>query len=103
MVKKGLEESAVVGYVVVAVSGHPEYYPKFGFVPSLTFDIRSEFAILAEAFSIKELQVGSLNGTRGTVNYHPAFIGTLMVRSLLFCPSLRMPLFFILDRMKGGA
>ncbi len=41
LVKKGLEYCARENYAAVAVLGHPNYYPKFGFVPSTRFDLIS--------------------------------------------------------------
>ena len=31
---------------VVAVLGHPTYYPRFGFVPSVRYGIKSEYDVL---------------------------------------------------------
>jgi putative acetyltransferase len=40
----------------VVVPGHPEYYPRFGFVPSINYDIRSEYEVPPDVFMIKELE-----------------------------------------------
>jgi len=74
LVKKGLEQCKQAGYSAVVVLGHPEYYPKFGFVPSVTYSIKSEFNVPDEVFMIKELTEGALRNCHGTVKYHKVFM-----------------------------
>jgi len=57
----------------VAVLGHPEYYPKFGFVKSENFNLKSEYDVPAEVFMIAELENGFLENCRGTISYHEEF------------------------------
>ncbi len=54
--------------------GHASYYPKFGFVPSIQFDIQSEYDVPAENFMILELVDGVLSGVSGVARYHSAFL-----------------------------
>ena len=75
LVWKGLEECLVRGYPVVVVMGHPGYYPRFGFVPSRDFNLRSDYDVPPEVFMVKELKKGVLKGVSGTVKYHPALAG----------------------------
>jgi len=69
----GLKESRRKGYPAVVVLGHPEYYPRFGFVPSRKYNITSEYAVPPEAFMIIELQPDVLAGQSGIARYHEAF------------------------------
>ena len=62
-------ESAVV------VLGHPGYYPRFGFVPSIKHNITSEYDVPPDVFMIKGLQPGVLAGLSGIAKYHEAFAG----------------------------
>jgi len=55
------------------VLGHPDYYPRFGFVPSLRYGIKSEFDVPAEVFMVKELREGALVDCNGIVKYHDLF------------------------------
>jgi putative acetyltransferase len=73
LVRAGLERCRSAGAVAVVVLGHPEYYPRFGFVPAARFGLRCEYEVPEEAFMALELQPGALAGLRGTVRYHPAF------------------------------
>jgi len=57
----------------VFVLGHPQYYPRFGFVPASRFGIRCEFPVPDEVFLGLELRPGALRDVRGTVRYHAAF------------------------------
>lgn len=73
LVRAGLEECRRLGASAVVVLGHPEYYPRFGFQPSVRFGIRSEYDVPDEVFLVLELVPGSLRGASGTIQYHPAF------------------------------
>jgi len=73
LVKTGLESCLAQGYDAVVVLGHPEYYPKFGFVSSVKFGIKSEYEVPDEVFMVLELHEGSLKGHRGIIKYQPAF------------------------------
>lgn len=71
LVRKGLKECRREGIVVVL--GHPNYYPRFGFVPASLKGLRSEYDVADEVFMVVELTEGALNGRRGLVKYHPEF------------------------------
>ena len=73
LARAGLEECQRLGFGAVVVLGHPEYYPRFGFVPAARFDIRCEYAVPEEAFMVLELHPGYLHGASGTIKYHAAF------------------------------
>jgi putative acetyltransferase len=62
MVEEGLRHCKMSGYKAVVVLGHPEYYPRFGFVPSINYGIRSEYEVPPEVFMIKELEKSALKG-----------------------------------------
>ena len=73
LVQAGLERCRSLGYDAVVVLGHPNYYPKFGFVPSVKYGIKSEYEVPDEVFMILELIPGSLKNHEGVVKYHEAF------------------------------
>jgi putative acetyltransferase len=73
MIKAGLEKCRNLGYGAVIVLGHPEYYPRFGFRPSILYDISSEYQVPEEIFMVIELLPGYLDGASGVIKYHPAF------------------------------
>jgi putative acetyltransferase len=73
LVRAGLDECRRSGIAAVIVLGHPEFYPKFGFVPASVFGLISGYDVPDEVFMALELDTGALEGKRGTVKYHPAF------------------------------
>ncbi len=73
LVKAGLEACKELGYGIVIVLGHPEYYPKFGFTPSKPFGIVWEHDVPEEVFMVKELQDRALVQKKGVVRYRPEF------------------------------
>lgn len=75
LVRVGLEHCRQLGAGAVVVLGHPWFYPRFGFAPSVRWGIRSEYRAPDEAFMLIELQPGYLQGVSGIVRYHAAFRG----------------------------
>ena len=73
LIRAGLEECRRSGYSAVVVLGHPEYYPRFGFVPAHTFGLTCEFPSPPEAFMAVELERGGLHEIRGVVCYRAEF------------------------------
>lgn len=73
LVREGLRACLRVGCDVVVVLGHPEYYPRFGFVPASRKGLRCEYEVPDEAFMVTELKPGALGGRRGLVKYRPEF------------------------------
>lgn len=73
LTKAGLEECRRLGYGAVVVLGHPNYYPRFGFVPASRYGIKSEYDVRDEVFMIQELQEGALTNCSGVVKYQPEF------------------------------
>jgi putative acetyltransferase len=73
LVREGLKRCAELGYHSVVVLGHPDFYPKFGFIPASTKGIKAPFEVPDEVFMIYETKPGSLNGVKGIVKYPEAF------------------------------
>ncbi len=73
LVRQGLKECQRMGCTVVVVLGHPEYYPRFGFVPAKEKGLRCEYPVPDEVFMVAELEPEALAGRRGLVKYRPEF------------------------------
>jgi putative acetyltransferase len=73
LVRAGIEQCRLRGFDAIVVLGHPGYYPRFGFVPSVDYNIVSEYDVPEEAFMILELSKGCLKGKQGRIKYHKAF------------------------------
>ncbi|HEX8749112.1 MAG TPA: N-acetyltransferase, partial [Pyrinomonadaceae bacterium] len=52
LVLDGLEQCRRMGCYAVVVLGHPEYYPRFGFVPASRKGLRCEYPVPDEAFMV---------------------------------------------------
>jgi putative acetyltransferase len=73
LVVAGIEECRRLGFEMVTVLGHPDFYPRFGFVPAQPKGINCEFDVPEEAWMILELEQGALTGRKGTVKFQPEF------------------------------
>jgi putative acetyltransferase len=73
LVQEGLKECTRIDHQIVFVVGHPQYYPRFGFISAKQKGFSCEFAVPDEVFMVAELKLGAMSGWRGLVKYHPAF------------------------------
>ncbi len=73
LVRAGLDRCRETGFGAVVVLGHPAFYPRFGFTPSVRFGIGCEYEVPEEVFMVTELEAEYLGGVTGTVRYHEAF------------------------------
>lgn len=73
LVRAGLEKCLQHGYGAVVLVGHPEFYPRFGFVQGHTKGLTCEFPVPDEAFMVLELNAGALAAVTGLVRYRPEF------------------------------
>ncbi len=75
LVRSGLTCCKSLGCHAVVVVGHPEFYPRFGFVPAGRYALRCEYDVPANVFMVAELEAGSLDHASGVVRYDAAFAG----------------------------
>ncbi len=75
LVREGLDACRQEGHEAVVLVGHPEYYPRFGFVPASRYGLTCEFEVPNEVFMAVELREGALAGRTGRVRYEPEFRG----------------------------
>lgn len=74
LITEGLKRCAELGFGHVVVLGHPNYYPRFGFVPASTKNIKAPFDVPDEAFMVCELVPDALADIEGMVLYPAAFL-----------------------------
>lgn len=72
LVREGLERARATDYPLVAVLGHPGYYPRFGFEPARGFGISTPYDAPDEAWMVLALPSYEPS-VRGTIVYPPAF------------------------------
>jgi putative acetyltransferase len=73
LVRTGLEECLQRRHDIVVVLGHPEYYPRFGFIPARRKGLSCEYDVPDEVFMVAELREGALAERTGVVKYGPEF------------------------------
>ncbi|MBD2347201.1 GNAT family N-acetyltransferase [Anabaena subtropica] len=72
LIQIGLTKAEARGESLVIVLGDPQFYTRFGFIPSTTYGIESPFPVPDEFFMVKPLQKYQTK-YRGKVIYPPAF------------------------------
>ncbi len=73
LVLAGLNECRRSRHEIIVVLGHPNYYPRFGFVPAKRKGVKCEFEVPDEAWMVLELREGALAGRQGTVSFQLEF------------------------------
>ena len=73
LVNAGLDQCTKLGYGAVVVLGHQEYYPRFGFIPAIRFELSCEYDVPEDAFMCIELQKNYLHSATGKISFHPIF------------------------------
>ncbi len=73
LIRHTLEKAKSLGYKAVLITGHPEYYPKFGFVNAERFGITMPDGTSMDAFMALPLVDGALDGISGKWTYDPVF------------------------------
>lgn len=74
LVEDGLKRAEELGFKSVIVLGHPEYYPRFGFLKASKWGIKRPFEVPDEAFMAIELNGRALDGKSGIVSYPDEFL-----------------------------
>lgn len=74
LISEGLKRCNALGYHLVFLIGHPEYYPKFGFQPARNYGFElKQFEVSDDVFMVCELKEGELQKIKGELIYPPSF------------------------------
>jgi putative acetyltransferase len=73
LVREGLKACERLGYDLVFVVGHPDYYPRFGFKPARLLGFDCEYAVPDEVFMVAEMKPGAARARNGMVRYMRQF------------------------------
>lgn len=74
LIEFALTQLRASGVEVVVVVGHPEYYPRFGFIPASYYGLKCKYEVPDPAFMLLELRKGTLiKGDPRQVHYEPEF------------------------------
>jgi putative acetyltransferase len=77
LVQEGLSRCRRLDHKIVVVIGHPDYYPRFGFILARPQGLAVAFPVPDEAFMVQELVPRALESIKGTVRYPPEFNETI--------------------------
>jgi putative acetyltransferase len=72
LTQEGLRVCKRLGYSLVFVLGYPDYYSRFGFSAAGAYGLGNEYGA-EDAFMVKALCDGALDGLHGTVKYPTEF------------------------------
>ena len=73
LIAEGTRRLRERGCPFVVVLGHPQYYPRFGFVPARRHGVRCTWDVPDEAFMLLPLDVTRLRGRSGVARYREEF------------------------------
>jgi putative acetyltransferase len=74
LVKAGIDALRKQGCPFIIVVGHPEYYPRFGFVPATAHDLSCQWeGVPDEAFMVLILDRDTMSGVSGVARYRDEF------------------------------
>lgn len=74
LVQAGIDAMRVRNYPFIIVIGHPEYYPRFGFVPASQHGLSCQWdGVPDEAFMVLVLDDSAMAGVSGTARYRDEF------------------------------
>lgn len=73
LVKEGLKKCKKLGYKIIVLVGHPDYYPRFGFTLAKEKGLKLQFDAPDNAFMVYQTVPNSLDGISGTIQYPPEF------------------------------
>lgn len=74
LVRAGIEAMRERNCPFIIVLGHPEYYPRFGFVPASQHGLTCQWPGVPDAaFMVLILDAAKMAGVRGTVRYRDEF------------------------------
>ena len=73
LIETGHRAALDLDYTAVVLLGHPEYYPRFGYLPAEKWDLRNSWNIDGDPWMAIELVEGALACKAGLVKYPEAF------------------------------
>jgi putative acetyltransferase len=73
LIRESLKECARSGFQAVVVLGHPNFYPRFGFIPASRKSLKCEYDVPDDVFMVLELESEALQNCSGTVKYRSEF------------------------------
>jgi putative acetyltransferase len=73
LIEEGIQKMQQMGSPFIVVLGHPNYYPRFGFVPASRFGIKCQWDVPEGVFMIVPLDQQRCERTSGLARYRDEF------------------------------
>lgn len=74
LIEEGKKRCKSLGYRLILLIGHPEYYPRLGFQPARKFGLElKQFEVPDEVFMVYEVEEEALQKINGELKYPRAF------------------------------
>ena len=74
LVRAGIDQLRARGCPFVVVIGHADYYPRFGFERASAHGLRCQWdGVPDDAFMVRILDAGAMDGVTGIARYRPEF------------------------------
>ena len=73
LIESGHHAALELNYKAVVLLGHPDYYPRFGYLPAEKWDLANPWNVAGDPWMAVELVEGALEGKAGAVIYPAAF------------------------------
>lgn len=74
LIEEGKKRCESLGYRLILLIGHPEYYPRLGFQPARRFGLElKQFEVPDEVFMVCEVKKEALQKIKGELKYPTAF------------------------------
>ena len=73
LINEGISRLRTTASPFIVVLGHPDYYPRFGFVPASRYHVSCEWEVPDEVFMILPLNTSALSGVTGLARYREEF------------------------------
>ena len=67
LLRDALQRARAMGYDAVFLAGNPDYYTRFGFLPTVSFGIGHTMPVPDKCIMALELVPGALSGRKGTI------------------------------------
>ena len=73
LIEAGNQKIREGGYPFIVVLGHPGYYPRFGFKPASSYEIRCEWDVPDNVFMVMVMDQSKMMGVSGLAKYRQEF------------------------------
>jgi putative acetyltransferase len=73
LIEEGIRRIRQMGFPFIVVLGHPNYYPRFGFVPASRYGVACQWDVPDEVFMVMPFDPLRFEGVTGLVRYRDEF------------------------------